>query len=127
MNTMDIEIVFNTSRIMGTIIICSIGSIGYSNLEKMAKIHFESFKKDKNRILNNSRMEYWIGLIFSMQVKALLISFRIPKVFLIRCLLFLLWIIQKGQKMLKMRQSGLLLAHYLKNRIFAGHAVFAGT
>ena len=127
MNTMDIEIVFNASRIMGTIIICSNGSIGYSNLEKMAKIHFGSFKKDKNRILNNSRMKYWIGFIFSMQVKALIMSFRIPKVFLIRCLLFLLWIIQKGQKMLKMRQSGLLLAHYLKNQIFAGHAAFAGT
>ena len=68
MNTMDIEIVFNASRKMGTIIICSTGSIGYSNLEKMAKIHFGSFKKDKNRILNNSRMEYWIGLIFLMQV-----------------------------------------------------------
>ena len=71
MNTMDIEIVFNASRIMGTIIICSIGSIGYSNLEKMAKIHFGSFKKDKNRILNNSRMEYWIGLIFFSASKGL--------------------------------------------------------
>ena len=87
---MDIEIVFNTSRIMVTIIICSIGLIGYSNLEKMAKIHFGSFKKDKNRILNNSRMEYWIGLIFSMQV-GLDYVFQNTKSLLyqnIKCLLF---------------------------------------
>ena len=68
MNTMDIEIVSNASRIMSTIITCSIRSIWYSKLEKMAEIHFGSFKKCKNRILDNSRMEYWIGLIFSMQV-----------------------------------------------------------
>ena len=68
MNTMDIEIVSSTSRVISIIIRCIITSIWYSKLEKMAEIHFGSFKKDKNRVLNNWIMEYWIGLIFSMQV-----------------------------------------------------------
>ena len=38
-----------------------------------------------------------------------------------------LWIIQNGQKMLKMRQSGWLSAHHLKNSNFSGHEVFAVT
>ena len=62
-----------------------------------------------------------------MQVKALIMSFRIPKVFFDQTSTFPAMDHSKGQKMLKMRQSGLLLAHYLKNQIFAGHAVFAGT
>ena len=100
MNMMDIENVSNDSRIISTVINCSIRSNWYSKLEKMAEIYFGSFKKCKNRILDNSRTEYGIRVIFSGEV-ALDHVFQNPKVHFNQTITFWVMIHSKSQKIAK--------------------------
>ena len=102
MNMMDIEIVSSTSRVISIIIRCIIRSIWYSKLEKMAEIHFGSFKKCKNWILDNSRAEYGIGVILSGYV-ALDYFFQKPKVHFDQTIAFWAKIHSRWQKIVKIK------------------------